>query len=181
MITGSIARRYAKALLAIGIDEKSYEKIGEELQSFAGLLKHKELRDTLENPSYPLSKRKAVVEQLLGQLKPSKTVQSFLLLLTERNRISALPGIAREYQNMVDEHVGRVRASVTSASELKSGDVGRLKQALEQKTGKDVILEQNMDPELIAGMVTQIGSIIYDGSMRTRLEQMRHTLLEAEQ
>lgn len=180
MIVGSIARRYAKALLAIGVSSNTYEKLGTELEQFAALMENKELKDTLENPSYPLSKRKAIIEQLIIRLKPSKSVQSFMLLLTDRNRLGALPGIAREYQRMVDEHAGRVRAAVTSAQTLSMTDVTRLKQALEQKTKKKVILEQNTDPKLIAGMVTQVGSIVYDGSIRTRLEQMRQTLLEGE-
>jgi len=177
LITGSIARRYAKALLAIGIDTKNHERFGQELGQFAALMEHKDLRDTLQNPSQPLSKRKAILEELITRMKPSKTVWSFMLLLADRNRVEHIQGIHREYQRMLDLHVGRVRASVTSASRLDSAEVTRLKKALEEKTSKQVILEQREDPELIAGMVTQIGSIVYDGSIRTRLQQMRHTLL----
>jgi F-type H+-transporting ATPase subunit delta len=180
LISGSIARRYAKALLAIGVDSETFEKLGDELKQFADLMGNKELRETLENPSHPLSKRKAIIKQLVARLKPSKTTQSFVLLLTDRNRLGALPSIAREYEKMVDDHAGRVRADVTSAQKLSMTDVTRLKQALEQKTGKNVILQQDTDPELIAGMVTQIGSIVYDGSIRTRLEQMRQSLIEGE-
>jgi F-type H+-transporting ATPase subunit delta len=181
VIVGSIARRYAKALLAIGIEDKTFEKLGSELHRFAALMDNKDLRETLENPSYPLSKRKAIIEQLIARLIPSKTIKSFLLLLADRNRFGVLPGIAREYQKMVDEHAGRVRADVTSAQQLDADDVTRLKQALEKKTQMQVLLQQHTDPELIAGMVTQIGSIVYDGSIRTRLSQMRQTLLEGEQ
>lgn len=180
MITGSIARRYAKALFAIGVETKAYERFAQELADFTALLENKELQDTLENPSHPLSRRKAVLEELITVLKPSKTVWSFLLLLIDRNRLSFLPGISREFLRMVDEHTGRVRANVTSAQPLDAGDVARLKRTIEQKTGKQVILQQQTDPELIAGMVTQIGSIVYDGSIRTRLQQMRQTLLRGD-
>jgi len=173
LITGSIARRYAKALLAIGVETKHHERFGQELAQFATLMENQDLQDTLANPSHPLSKRKAVLEELITRVKPSKTVWNFLLLLADRNRLGHLDGIAREYQKMVDEHVGRVRADVTSA-------VTRLKKALEEMTGKQVILQQSTDPELIAGMVTQIGSIVYDGSIRTRLQQMRQSLLAGE-
>ena len=180
MIIGSIARRYAKALLAIGVDSAAYERFGQELATFAELLDHKELRETLENPSYPQSRRKAIVEELVTRLKPCKTVWSFLLLLTDRNRLAFLPAISREYQRLADEHSGRVRASVTSADPLDGATVARLKQAIEARTGKQAILQQRTDPTLIAGIVTQIGSVIYDGSMRTRLEQMKQTLLAGE-
>jgi len=180
LITGSIARRYAKALLAIGIETGAHDSYGEELAQFVALLANKELEDTLQNPSHPLSKRKAILQTLIDRLAPSKTVASFLLLLADRNRLGFLPGMAREYQRLLDDHVGRVRASVTSAQPLDAPSVARLKKAIEDKTAKQVILNQQTDPELIAGIVTQIGSVVYDGSIRTRLEQMRQTLLRAE-
>ena len=180
MITGSIARRYAKALLGIGVETNQHDRFGQELSQFAKLLDNKDLRETLANPSYPLSRRKAILDQLVSRVGPSKAVGSFLLLLCDRGRLAHLPGIAREYQNMVDTHVGRVRANVASAEQLDATAVTRLQQALEQKTGKQVVLRQTTDPELIAGMVTQIGSVVYDGSVRTRLHHMRQTLLAGE-
>jgi len=180
LITGSIARRYAKALLAIGIETKNHERFGQELAQFAALMDNKDLRETLQNPSYLHSRRKAILEELITRIKPSKTVWNFLLLLADRNRLPHLQGMSREYQRMLDVYVGRVRASVTSADRLEAEQVARLKKALEGKTGKHVVLEQQTDPELIAGMVTQIGSVVYDGSIRTRLQQMRHTLLAGE-
>jgi F-type H+-transporting ATPase subunit delta len=180
LISGSIARRYAKALLAIGIEKKTYEKLGSELEQVAQLMKHKELRDTLDNPSLLHSKRKAVMKELAQRLGLSEVIRSFLLLLLDRNRIDATSSIAREYQLLADEHAGRIRADVASAKTLDMDSIARLKRALEQKTRKQIILQQRTDPELIAGMVTKIGSIIYDGSIRTKLEQMRQTLLEGE-
>ncbi len=179
MIVGSIARRYAKALLGIGTDNKQFERFGKELDSFAATLNgSKELQDVLANPSLPLSKRRAIVEGLIKKTRPSPTVQSFLLLLMNRGRISYLPAIAREYQTMADRHAGRVRARVSSAFKLDLATVTRLKKALEEKTSKKVILEQKVDPDLIGGVVAQIGSNVYDGSIRTTLSQMRQTLLE---
>lgn len=180
MITGSIARRYAKALLGIGVETQQHDRFGQELGQLAQLLDNKVLQETLANPSYPLSKRKAILEDLVKRLAPSKTIGSFLLLLCDRGRLAHLTSIAREYQSMADAHVGRVRANVTSADRLDATSTTRLKKALEQKTGKQVVLRQETDPELIAGMVTQIGSIVYDGSVRTRLQQMRQTLLAGE-
>lgn len=179
MIVGSIARRYAKALLAIGVENKQFERFGKELDNFAAVLTgSKELRDVLANPSQPLSKRRAIVEALIKKMRPSPTVQSFLLLLMDRSRIGYLPSIAREFQAMADKHAGRVRTKVTSAFKLDLGTVTRLKKALEKKTGKQVILEQKVDPDLIGGVVAQVGSYVYDGSIRTTLTQMRQSLLE---
>ncbi len=181
MIIGSVARRYAKALMAIGVDTKKFEIFGKELEKFAGLLEHKELQDALENPSIVMSKRKAILDALIKRLHPTKTMQCFLLLLMDRDRIGALPGICREYQVLADKHAGRMRAKVTSAQRLDLAMTSRLKGALEKKTGKKIILEQTTDPELIGGLVTQLGSIVFDGSIRTSLEQMRQRLLQGEQ
>jgi len=178
VLSGSVARRYAKALLAIGVEKNQFDAFGQELDSFASLLQNKELRDTLQNPSHLLSKRKAVLKEILAKLALSQPVRNLLLLLLERNRTEFVPSIAREYRAACDEHSGRIRAQVVSAIVLDAPAVGRLRQALEKKTGKQVLLEQKTDPELIAGMVTQVGSLIYDGSLRTRLQQMREALLE---
>ena len=88
-----------------------------------------------------------------------------------------MPTIAREYNAMVDEHVGRIRAEVTSARPLSPDEVQRLTGALAEQTQKKVILTQKTDSELLGGMVTRVGSIIYDGTIRTQLEQMRQALL----
>jgi len=180
LIVGSIARRYAKALLAIGIETKLYEKFGKELTQFAKQLSNKQLQDVLENPSYPMSKRKAILEQLIQRLRPSPKMRNFLLLLMDRNRIDAVESIAREYQVLADKYAGRVRATVFSPQPLDLATNTRLKKALAQRTGKKIILEQTTDPTLIGGMITKIGSIVYDGSIRTSLEQMRQALLQGE-
>jgi F-type H+-transporting ATPase subunit delta len=180
LINGSIPRRYAKALLSIGIEKKEYESYSTQLAQFASLLEYRDLRETLDNPSIPHSKRKALFEEFLTRLRPSGMVKNFLLLLLDRNRISALPAISREYQAISDDHAGRIRAAVTSASPLDPASLNRLKEAIEKKTGKQVLLQQQTDPDLIAGMVTKIGSIVYDGSIRTSLQQMRQSLLEGQ-
>ena len=176
---GSLSRRYAKALLDIGIDNDSYEQICEQLNQFAALLSaHEELQSTLANPSYPTSKRKAIVEALLDRLNPLPPVRNFLMLAIDRNRVSIIESVAQEYQRLVDTHAGRVRAQITTATELTKMSVGRIREALEARTGKHVLLSTTLAPELIAGTVTQIGSVLYDGSLRTRLEQMKQSLLD---
>jgi F-type H+-transporting ATPase subunit delta len=179
LISGSIARRYAKALLALGVDTGRFEKYGTEVERFAALLADKTLRDTLENPSFPFSKRKAIVEALVSRLGLEPHVSNFIRLLMGRGRLATLPAIAREYQALADRHAGRVRARVTSAAPLDARSADRLVRSLEAKTGKSVLLEQKTEPELIAGLVTQIGSTLFDGSLRTQLAEMRQALLES--
>ena len=178
MIAGSVARRYARALLDIGLASKSSDAIGKELDR-VGELFHgsKDLLVTLENPIFPLDQRKNVVNELARRLALSTTVRNFMMLLLDRGRIAALPAIAREHRILVDQAIGRVRVTVTTAMPMDAATEQRLKGALERQTGRVVLLDKREDPALIGGIVTQIGDLVYDGSVRTQLDGMRSQLL----
>ena len=178
MIVGSIARRYAKALLEIGVQQQTYDALGKELDRAADTLRSSpELRNALENPVFSLEKRKLIMDELARRLGLSKTVRNFIMLLLDKGRIAALPDIARAHRTLVDEHAGRVRATVTSARPLDPMLETRLKTALEKTSGKTVIFEKREDPAILGGLVTQVGDTVYDGSVRTQLQQLREELL----
>jgi F-type H+-transporting ATPase subunit delta len=121
--------------------------------------------------------KRSVLEQLLPRVTPTPAVQRFVMLLLERGRIVLLPAIARAYRDMMDLHLGRVRAKVTSAQPLDAGALDRVRRALEQRTGKQVLLETAVDPELVGGVVARVGDLVLDGSVRTQLEDLRAKLL----
>jgi len=178
VITGSIARRYAKALLEIGIAQQTYDALGKELERAADTLRASpELRNALENPIFSIEKRKLIMDELSRRLALSKTVRNFIMLLLDKGRIARLPDISRFYRSLVDEHAGRVRATVTSARPLDPMLETRLKTALEKSSGKVVIFEKREDPAILGGLVTQLGDTVYDGSVRTQLQQLREELL----
>jgi F-type H+-transporting ATPase subunit delta len=178
VILGSVARRYAKALLEIGVKQQTYDALGKELERVADTFgRSPELKQTLENPIFPLEKRKLVLDELARRLALSKIVRNFVLLLLDKGRIGSLPDVARVYHTLVDEHANRVRATVTSARPLDPTLEKRLKTALEQQSGKTVILEKKEDPAILGGVITQLGDLVYDGSVRTQLENMREQLL----
>lgn len=175
---GSVARRYARALFGIGVDSGNFEALGQQISDFAELWSSSaDLRQALENPVFHLDEKRKVLQQLLPRVAPTAEVQRFVLLLLDRRRISILPAIARAYRALADEHVGRVRARVTSAEPLSAGSIERVKRALEQRTGKKVIVEASVDPELIGGIVARVGDLVLDGSIRTQLADMRAKLL----
>jgi F-type H+-transporting ATPase subunit delta len=178
MVKGSISRRYAKALLEIGVQQQTYDALGKELDRAADTLRQSpELRVALENPIFPIEKRKLILDELSRRLALSKTVRNFVMLLADKGRISALPDIARAHRTLVDEHAGRIRAVVTSARPLDPMLETRLKTALEKSSGKTIILEKREDPAIVGGLVTQLGDTVYDGSVRTQLQQLREELL----
>jgi F-type H+-transporting ATPase subunit delta len=178
VITGSLARRYAKALLEIGVAQQTYDALGKELDRAADTLRSSpELRVALENPVFSLEKRKLIMDELSRRLALSKTVRNFIMLLLDKGRINALPDIARVHRTLIDEHAGRMRATVTSARPLDPMLETRLKTALEKSSGKVVLFDKREDPAILGGLVTQLGDTVYDGSVRTQLQQLREELL----
>jgi F-type H+-transporting ATPase subunit delta len=177
-LAGSVARRYARALFQIGVDAGTYEALGQELADLATLFQESvELRQTLVNPVFKPSEKRAILEKLLPRVTPSPVVQRFALLLLERGRIALLPSLARAYRELSDIHAGRVRAVVVSATPLGAGDLERVRQSLERRTQKQVLLEAQVDPNLIGGLVARVGDLVLDGSVRTQLETLREKLL----
>lgn len=179
MSSGSIARRYARALMALGVDNNDYEALGQQVGALARAMKSSsELAETLSNPAFPRSDRKKVITALLARLNASKTVESFVLLLLERERLAALPDIARELDAMIDERKGRIAAEVVSARPLSDQQLAQLERALEALSGKKVDIAKREDPELLGGIVAKLGDTVYDGSLRTQLAQLRQRLVE---
>ena len=107
------------------------------------------------------------------------SVGSFLHLLVDRQRIADLAQIARVFRGLVDAHAGRVRATVTSAAPLSDRDLKKVQNAIEEMTGREIVLDAKTDPSLIGGVVTQVGATQFDGSLRSQLERMRDRLKNA--
>jgi F-type H+-transporting ATPase subunit delta len=175
---GSVARRYAKALLELGIESNSFDSMGRELERTAELFAGSaELHKTLTNPVFSLEKRRAVLEEIARRTGLGRIVRNFLLLLLEKGRIAALPDIAREHRALVDAQAGRLRATVTTAKALDPMQEQRLRTALEKQTGKVVVLTKREDPALLGGVVAQVGDVVFDGSVRAQLARLREELL----
>ncbi len=176
---GIIARRYARALIGIGQEDGNYENYGQELKSFDEALSlSPELRAVMENPIYGKDQKKALFHALNSELRVSPTIMNFILLLIDKRRLGYFTEIVRIYGEMADEVAGRSRAKVTSAVTLSPQAVEAIKKRLSSITGKEVILTLEVDPQLIGGVVTQIGGVTYDGSIRTQLENLRESLMK---
>ena len=177
MSAGSLARRYAKALMQLGEEQKNYEKVGQELRHLAkAMATSAELATTLSNPVFPRDDRRKVLEALLLKIGASVTVKNFSLLLLDRERVSAIPAISRELDVMIDERVGRIAAEVTSATLLNPSQEADIRKQLEKLSGKKVDMKVAQNPELLGGVVAKLGDVVYDGSLRTQLQQIRDSL-----
>ena len=177
----AIARRYAKALLLIGKEDGGIDTYREELGRFAGLIEQeKGLQQVLVNPLYDAEARKRVLVKVMGELNLSQPMTTFLTFLFDKGRIGFLGNINDFFQKFADELKGVARASLVSATELSSETIDKIRSALSKRTGKDIILEVEQDPELIGGIVTRIGDLVLDGSVKTQLLNMRESLKRGE-
>jgi len=173
-----VARRYARALLELGLEEGQLDSMVREIDAVAEAWDTSpELRNALENPIVSLAAKKAVMSDLAEALQGSATARRALLLLVDRRRTRALPYIASALREMADARKGLLRAEVTTAEPLSEGYYARLQKQLETMTGQRVVVERRTDPSLIGGVITRIGDRILDGSLRTRLQSLRDALL----
>lgn len=176
---GGVAKRYARALEAIGLERGNLDDIVTETERLAGAWKiSEELQHILRNPLFPIEKRREILRSLADSMGLGEIVRSAALLLLDRSRLPELERIAMALRSMADERAGRVRAEVVSAVELSEAYYERLRSTLETITGRKVILSRRQDPSLIAGVVTRVGDRLYDGSARTRLAQIREAIVE---
>ena len=177
----AVARRYAKALILIGIDSGQIEAFREELSGITAVIEEEEgLRQVLGNPLYDRAARRGILELLLEKTEVSGTMRSFGLLLFDKGRIGTLPEIEAAYRKLADAEQNISRAEITSATKLTKKTVEEIRQALSKMTGKDIVLEVGEDKELIGGLVTRIGDLVYDGSIRTQLRNLRESFKKGE-
>ena len=177
----SIARRYAKALMLIGKEDGQAEAYRKEMESLSELLEREnELERVISNPLYDVVRRRRVLEIVIEKLDLSKVMTSFLMLLFDKGRISFLEIINDYYQRLADELKGVARAELISASALSTGTVEKIRKSLSDMTGKDVTLDIKQDPSIIGGVVTRIGDLVLDGSIKTQLLNMKESLKRGE-
>jgi len=177
MIMGSIARRYAKALFSLAVEKGRVEPWSESLQSLKeGVEGSPDLRDVLSNPVYSREQRRAIVEKLAAALRLESEPAHLLFLLGDRNRLGYLGAIVDTFRSLADAHLGRVRAKVTSAVPLDTSAAKAIADRLSQATQATVLLDHEVDPAILGGVVAQVGSLVYDGSLRTQLEDLRRQL-----
>lgn len=175
------ARRYARALFSLADETKSSDAVRAELDALEKLFADSpELQQTLFRPLRPVKQRAAVLEAICERLGVSDTVRRFCGFLIEQRRLVDFDAIREEYGRLADLNAGRARAEIVSAGPLGDAQRERLRRALSERTGRDVELDVRVDPSLIAGAVASVGTLVFDGSLRTQLEQLRASLTKGQ-
>ena len=172
-----LARRYAKALFAVGREEGKFEEYNEALQGVADLYKsHPEVSNALTNPLFPLDIRQKVMAGMVESMGVERIMANFLNLLVEKKRAGILPEVAEEYQAMVDNEKNVSHGSVVSAIELSEELKAKVRGTLEKLTGKKVELTTSVDPSIIGGIIAKVGDLELDGSIRTQLASLKDSI-----
>lgn len=174
------ARRYAKALFLIAREREALEDTGKALARLGAILRQPSVEVVVRNPLLDVAKRTRLAEALADEIQADDLLRRFLALLAEHRRLQLLPAIAAAYEGLLDRAMGRVRAEIVAARPLDERTKADLVAALEHRSGKTVLPEIRIDPELLAGVVVQMESRVFDGSLRTQLRRLAEAMAGGE-
>jgi F-type H+-transporting ATPase subunit delta len=177
MIVGSIARRYAKALFDLAVEQGKVEAWAQSLATLKEAVDESpELRDVLVNPIYTRDQRRAIGGKIAAALRLDPEPANLLYLMGDRNRLAYLDAVVDVFRDLADQKLGRLRARIVSAVPLETPNAQAIADKLARATRAQVILDRTVDPTLLGGVVAQVGSLTYDGSVRSQLEELRRAL-----
>ena len=176
----TIANRYARALADITLERNESKRVLGELERFqATLNENPDLVDFIESPIVTIDRKREILREILKDLDFLATTKNFLNLLLENYRLHRLELMLRSYERELDRRAGILSAEVTTARPIADSEQERLRERLRAATGQDVRLKFATDPDVIGGVVTRIGSTVYDGSIKTQLAQIKQQLARA--
>ncbi len=180
MSVTTIANRYARALADVIIERRETNEVTVELDGFARMMAgHAQLREVFASPVLAVERKRAVLDDLLSRMSLRRTTANFLQLLLNNSRLHDLDQMLRALARELDARTNIVSAEVTTAREIGEQEQSMLRDRLKAATGKEVRLQFRTDPAIIGGVVTRIGSTVYDGSIKNQLAQMKQRLVSA--
>jgi F-type H+-transporting ATPase subunit delta len=175
MVSGSLARRYAKAVMGL----PAGVAVAADLRVLAkALADSAELVTVLSNPAIRRGDRRKVLDALLVRINAQPHTKNLIYLMLDGERMASLPAISREVDAMIEAKAGRVSATITSAKPLDMTQVSQITAALEKLSGKKVDVSRKEDANLLGGVVAKVGDVVYDGSLRTQLRTLREELIK---
>ncbi len=173
----TIARRYAVALADVVIERGEAHPVQEELLTWGSMIQSNPLlQEAFGNPTIQYDQKQKVLNELIARTKVRSTTANFLQTLLRNQRLTELGEVNSKFAQVLDERSGVIAAAVTTARPVAEEAKGALQTKLNQLTGKNVRLTFATDEELIGGMVSRIGSTVFDGSVRNQLREAEQTL-----
>jgi len=173
-----IATRYARALADVVAASGDYRKVQEELQDFESTYRESpELKEVFASPAVAFPQKMKVLDAVGQRLAESPVTLNFLRVLLRNYRMPLLEEAVQAYRKIANERLGVVQVTILSASELSEAEQESVAARFQKLTGKQVELEFRIDRELLGGIQAQIGSTVYDGSVRGNLARIREQLM----
>ncbi len=173
-----IAKRYAKALVQLAEEKKTVDKTKADLTAFVSAVNSAPaLQKLFASPVFTPENKKAVIKDLAGKLGMQPTTQRFAEHLAETGRIRYVKDVYEAFQEILAERTNRAMAKLTTAAAVNAADLADIKKKLEVLTGKQVDVDAKVDATLIGGAKAQIGSTVYDGTIKNQLNKMRNQLM----
>jgi F-type H+-transporting ATPase subunit delta len=177
VIPSAILGRYARSLADIVFEENLQDKVTEDLKTYNEIFRAvPDLLEVFHSPAVPRETREKLLETLMQNYPVNPITSNFLRILLQHNRILYFRQILDGFLKLVNERKGIVSARVTAAAPLSGRELEGLRQKLAGITGKLVSVESGTDPSLLGGIVVQIGSTVFDGSIRTQLADMKQRM-----
>ena len=176
MLKGAIARRYAGAIFDIGMKQNTLDRTLEDVQEIAKLFSIRKLAYLLREPNIPAERKETAIRQGLAS-KVLPTSLNLALLVVQRELVELMPNIARELNQLVLDHKNEAKAEVTTATQLDETTQSQVQRALERMTGKKIMLETRVQPNILGGVVARVGDQVIDGSVERRLKLLQQQLL----
>ena len=176
MLKGAIARRYAGAIFDIGMKQNTLDRTLEDVQEIAKLFSIRKLAYLLREPNIPAERKEKAIRQGLAS-KVLPTSLNLALLVVQRELVDLMPNIARELNQLVLDHKNEAKAEVTTATQLDETTQSQVQRALERMTGKKIMLETRVQPNILGGVVARVGDQVIDGSVERRLKLLQQQLL----
>lgn len=183
MIGNIVARRYARALFSLGKAQGDAALVdyGENLSGLVEALNESPQLDRIfRNPVFKVEEKKAVVDAILSNIKAQQMVVNFCHLLADNNRLVFLADIQAYFAELLDEHQGVSRGEMITAIDLEPEIQDELKNSLEEKIRRQLILDYAVDPGILGGLVLKIGDRVLDASLRAQLVAMKETIKRGE-
>jgi len=173
----TIARRYATALADVIIEQGEEAEVRAELAEWEGMLSgNPALLEIFSNSTVGHEQKQKILNELISRTKVRSTTANFLRVLLKNQRLADLPQVTARLSQILDERSGVISADVISARPLSAATTAALAERLGDITGKKVSLNFATDESLLGGIVTRIGSTVYDGSVRNQLERLGEEL-----
>jgi F-type H+-transporting ATPase subunit delta len=180
VIPFAVLGRYARSLTEIVFEEGLEQEVMGDLKNYGEIFRAvPDLLEVFHTPAVPRESKEKLLNELMMKYPLNPVTSNFLRVLLQHNRIGFFQQIFDLYLELVNEHKGIVSATVTTAMALSEQQITNLSERLSAITGKSVNVEPQMDATILGGVIVQLGSTIFDGSIRAQLAEMKRRLAEA--